>query len=465
MADPERNRQNRHIRDTKNLNYGHFGTATYEDSTRQWHFLRRIHGDHQRDKRHPQVHSFQIIHDSTQHYGLQVRELNNSGLKAPDWPAARRALLKRTPEMLDVGPRLQTPLEPEILQMPCFSQGATERLAIGHARATGDRGSHPRLVPIVVVPVGIGEQILQFIETDPGVIVPRNTSTSPATWRVPIISTPRTGYWCQSAERIQQISFCASHGRTQLLVRKSGGTSILRPAIRPYMTSVPAFVSEGSTQNKPSASFIDPNHILTIPYSRTGGQHHAHAMFNPQDPNMLALIDVGGQWSLWKLKGKQNKSTRVTLRAKLLQQGNMFDTEPQPFTLNTRTDSFGWYRMCWLGSSTGMTEKILICSRFSATIFTVHGAFVGHVDMRLGPPPDDICILDVRQSGQHRELVYVLSTSRLQVFTTSQVDSDSGGRKEPLNLLCSWKHFRDECDLDLRMTVVEFLLSRRTMAL
>lgn len=465
MADPEHSRQNRHTRDTKNLNYGHFGTATYEDSTHSWHFLRQIHSYHQRDDRNSGLNSFQLIHESIQHHGWHAPELNNSSRKAPDWPAAGRALLKRTPEIFGAVPYLQTPSEPDNLEMPCLPQTPTELLAFGHARAIGDRGSHSRLVPIAAVPAGVGGEIVQFIGIDPGSTVPQDDSAQPSAWRVPCISGSRTGYWCQSAERILQISYCTSHHRTQLLVRKMGGTSILRPIITPRMASVATLSRVGSTKAKPSASSIDPNHILTIPCSRTGGHHHADAMFKPQDPNMLAIIDINGQWSLWKIKGNQNQSTRVTLRAKLLQQGSLLDTEPQPFPFNQNIDLVGWLRMCWLSNSTGIAERIFICTRFSASIFNTQGDFVGHVDMRLSPSSDDICILDVKQSERNRQLIYVLSTSHLQIFTTSQSDSDLGARTGPLNLLCSWKHFRDECDLGLRMAVVEFSHGKKTLAL
>ncbi|KEF52789.1 uncharacterized protein A1O9_11206 [Exophiala aquamarina CBS 119918] len=456
MADPEHNRQNCQTRDTKNLNYGHFGTATYEESTHKWHFLRQPQDYHQDDYRRPGLHSLQLIHEPIRHHGVHNPEVNTSSHNAPAWFAARRTLLKHTPELFGAAPLLLTSSENDVLGTHYLQQTPREVLAFGHARAIGDRGSHSRLVPIVAVPVGAGGETVRFLGTDTGAFVPQDESAPPSDLRVPRISGSRTGYWWQSADRILQISFCASHNRTQLLVQKAGGTSILRPIIRPRMASVTAFPKAGRTNSERTASTIEPNHILTITCSRTGGHHHTDAMFNPLDPSVLAIADTSGQWSLWKIKGKQSQSTRVTWRAKLLQQGNLFDTDPQPLNLNRSIDLAGWYRVCWLSNSSEITERILVCSRFSATIFTTEGAFVNHVDMRLGPSSDGVCILDVKQSQRSRQLIYVLSTAHLQIFTTSQLDLDLGSRTEPLNLLCAWKHFRDEGDLDLRMTIQEF---------
>lgn len=449
MADPDRNRRVRHThtRTTKNLSYGHFGTASYEDSSHRWHFLRQIHGHHQDDSTRTGLCPFQLVHEQIRQLGMDDLEPKNAIRHVPTWPLARRTLLNRVPEGVGAAHYLPTPSQVETLEELCISQTRGEIISFGHARSTGDRSLHSHLVPIVAFPTGTGGEVVRFLAIDIGGFVLNDESSTRSTWQVPCISSSTIGHWCQSADRILQISCCTSNNRTQLLIRKSGGTSILRPLIRARTPS--------SAEAQPSTSAIDPNHVLTIPCSRTGGHHHADALFNPLDPDLLAITDVSGQWSVWKMKGKEPKSTRVTLRVQLLQQGSLFNTDPQPFAFNRNINLDGWHRVCWLSSSMSSSGNILVCSRVSATIFNNQGTFLDHVDMRLGPPSDGVCILDVKQGVRHQQLIYVLSTSRLQIFTTSQLDLELGSETEPLNLVCAWNHFRDEHDLDLRMTVVE----------
>lgn len=459
MANAEHNWQVRHKHTTKNLNYGHFGTATYEESSHRWRFLRQTPNRPQEGSMCPESYAFQLVHEHFQRLEMNSVQPYNAVHKTPTTPGTSKNLLKHVPESVSAVPSLPVPSHSEMLHGQCQPENTGEILAFGHARVLRDGGFRSHVVPIVAFPVGTGGETVRLLGIDTSRFVPHDEFDARSTWHVPCISTSRVGHWRQSTDRILQISYCTSHKQTHLLIRQSGGTSILRPIITSGISSGLGPSNLGSTRFQPNASPIDPNHVLTIPCSRTGGHDHADAMFNPLNPNVLAIIDVNGQWSVWKLRGKEPLTSRVTLKAQLLQQGNMFNTEAKLPIFNQNIDLHGWYRMCWLNNSRDNTDNILVCSRVSASVFDTRGALVDHADMRLGPPSDGIVILDLAQSRRDGRLIYVLSASRLQIFSSAQMHMGGVSRMGPLNLVCGWSHFRDEHDLGLKMSVVEYLQS------
>ncbi|KAK5055435.1 hypothetical protein LTR84_013185 [Exophiala bonariae] len=452
MANAEHHRSVRSKRTTKNLNYGHFGTATFEESTHKWRFLRQIQSYHKLDSHGSEWPAFELVHENVQQLKATGVERFGATVKCSSTPGTNHILLKHIPESAIVVESLSASSIDHASKDISRSESTGELIAFGHARVLGDDGFRSRLMPIVALPVGIGGEILRLHGIDLSRFVPDDEVDTRGTWNVPCISLSRIGRWRLLTDPILQISFSTSDDQTHLLIRQSGGTSILRPIIKSDVSAVDSSGS-GSTENHAGASPIDPNHMLTIPSARTGGHQHADAVFNPKNPNVLAILDVSGQWSVWKMKGKEPLSARVTVRAKILRRGNMFGSDLFTPVQNVRPD--GWYRLCWLNNTSSKTDNFFVCGRASAHVADSEGVSAIQADMRLGPPSDGIVILDLKQSVRDMRALYVLSGSRLQIFSADQLDTGSSSRTEPLNLVCSWSHFRDERDLDMRMSIVE----------
>ncbi|KAL2396221.1 hypothetical protein ABEF95_011776 [Exophiala dermatitidis] len=494
MANIERVRRIQHAHETNALNYGHLGTATYDEQHHTWHFLRQNRGRPKVDSRgqahhdpdedslpqgqHSTAHRpslFSIVHDSIRAHdhgdltdsvqgkwkGLRESEAiadAGSGNEAKRTADARKnTFLKQVPDaafaILD---RRSAALSPLQLVNAAGTLQGRNVIAFGNARSPASRDTPiKRLHPLVAFPAGASGETLRLVGLDAYHVSFSDVSGLKETCKVPGIGREITGEWTKSAEPILHIVPCPnSQYRTQLIVVKASEISILRPLMVEH-TSPRSAEEDFDDGLNDTRLLVDPGLVVTLPSSRTGGSPHAHAACNPQDRSLLAVVGSEGLWSIWKVKGTRSRSARVLYRAQLqcsndlgLALGNSPSAAAMPHY-------DGWHRVCWLVGEQGFVDRILVCNRRKAAVFDVTGKSVGSVDLRLGPLSAGNQILDIKNSDRRKDHVIVLTTSRLLIFSSSEISWKDRAGVEPLALVCSWNHYRDRDDLSLRMSLWE----------
>lgn len=465
MAD-ERVIRVQHTHETNALSYGHFGTATYNEDNHEWAFLRgyptqRTHIF--KDDNGPvrsNASDFQLIHEEVWNSHEHSSAINASTYHVLRGDGASKLFLKRTPDaavavinLPSSAYKSKSPAEVESHRRPLG-----DTLAFGSAGPPFEASAHNNTpaTPIVAFPAGGSTGKLKLVVLKAHQIAVPDNAGLQELCTVPSISDQEAGYWSGSLDRIQHVSSSTHRKGTQFLVVRSSGTTILRPAVADVLSAK----QQGSTEfdgavNMPDL-LVDPCPLVTIPSSRTGEQPHAHAELNPQNEKEVAIVDVRGRWSVWKLQSKSTKSLRVPHQIQLYASSDLHSVDRQSLPSKTLLHEDGWHRICWLENGEGAVNRVLVCSRRFAAVFDDKGKLVTPVDMRLGPQSDQNQILDVKRSGRRRDRLFILTTSRLMIFTSSEVSWKDPTGNEPPVLVCSWNHFRDRTDLSLSMSVLEF---------
>ncbi|KIW44130.1 uncharacterized protein PV06_05164 [Exophiala oligosperma] len=446
MADRGREWRLRHSHETKALSYGHFGTATYDSRTQTWSFLRQnyLRQDNKGDGFCPNATGFYLVDErvAIAQESTSTRLTDTLNLSRP---VGRTALLKQIPDAAFLPRSLFTS---QVLHDVDFDRTVLgDTLALGTARVSlrkslqHDSPSCMALVfragpsgDICLTEVG-GEDITLSVEPN-----------SEISCKIPSVALDR-GSRMISTEPVRHISSAGTLSGRFLVVRDSG-TSVFELLWRQGRFAQ----AETDNSSHINAAFVDHSLLFSIPSTRTGQAAHAHASFQASSQDILAIVDVRGQWSIWEIRRKRSTSAPVPYHAILKCSKNISDalSEHSLFLADN------WHRISWLPDAGGTGQRIMVCNRRSAVVFDSDGTFEGQVDMRLGPQSNETQILDVRTSIIRPYLVLALTSSRILVFTSQGLGQQQSSKYEPLKLVCSWAHFRHGSDLNLRMSVVEF---------
>ncbi|KIW67487.1 hypothetical protein PV04_06732 [Phialophora macrospora] len=460
MADARRTRH--HTHETNALSYGHLGTATYDEHSHGWTFLRRLQGesDANRDEQDELQHGlpcFQLVDERT--LGCQAEMSNGSspaGQRLTNGGGSQSTFLKNVADAAFALTEFPTSTSISEVQEDRTNEKVSlaSALALGHARPpleSGPGNNDPTTL-ILAVAAESHRQTLHLLGFEACQVAVRNDAGLRDLCTLPSVTKQVVGHWSESADRILQVSSANQAKGTQFLVVKPSGTTILRPR-----SADPARDLLASESTVVSADIlIDACPVVTIPTSRTGGSRHVHAAFNPRDENLVAIVDSSGRWSVWKLTGRKAGSTRILYEAHLQSSNNLINTgQESPFTPDTLHRD-GWHQVCWFIGTPGRRERLLVCSRRTAAVFDQEGQSLGQIDMRLGPTSDRNMILDVKNSQRRGDHLFILTTSRLMIFSSTKGTWKERDPIEALELACSWNHFRDRADPRLRMSIVEF---------
>lgn len=494
MADVERVQRIRHAHETNALNYGHLGTATYHDHLRSWSFLRQNQSETQLDLRDvtglalddnsglqpgrsavSTKSAFALVHEQTRtadpgspnqtKSGGQEEvdasgevEVSASTSLKQTMTGGKNTFLIQTPDAAFAVLDLRTTALPSL----SLSVYGGNILAFGNAIPAFEYGVRNSSVrPIAAFAAGAAGETLRLAVLEACDVPIRNSSGLVEVHRLPAVSRHAGGYWTNSAEPILHLSVSAHQHRAQFLVVKSSGTSILQPRMIDNAHLLASTLEEFLDLSYTARSQFDPCPVITIPASRTGGNPQAHSAFNPQDQRALAVVDSHGLWSIWRLDGARARSARVLYRVQLESCNALGNVAHRSRSASDQQYYDGWHRVCWLTVGEGSIDRILVCNRRAAAVFEKSGMFVGLVDMRLGPLSDGNQILDIQKSDRQKDQVLVLTTSRLLIFSSSEVSWKDRSGIEPLALVCSWNHFRARNDLTLRMSLCEFPRGKR----
>lgn len=461
MAEARLAKRHVHVHEMKALSYGHLGTASYDPLTREWSFLRRnprqLHFT--KGEKYADQHiwsSFELVKESTRNVSTtasndqsqseqQVRSgtgLQNLFLKSIPDAAVVLGDLPSSSYSSNLRPDTSAPVQP--------SSGI---LALGNARPLPKSGT--RSNPVLASPVGPGKETLRLLSFDTCDVEIPNDSGSQDLCTVAGITKRNIGYWRNSADAIIHVSSANTTRGTLFLVVKRSGTTILRCQSDDDSHNLSSRRRDWTLTNTSILTSFDPLPVVTIPFTRTGGQSQVHAAFNPRDQRLVAIVDTRGQWSIWEVTGTRAKSARISYRVHLKGSSRLPKTEKRLTFPKAAMLGRGWHRLCWVKSDDGSADHILVCNRRNAAIFDQSGMFANHLDMRLGPPSDRNLILDIRNGNRQQRHIFVLTTSRLMVFGPTKADSKERDQGQMLQLVCSWNTFRDRKDITLRMTILE----------
>ena len=255
------------------------------------------------------------------------------------------------------------------------------------------------------------------------------------------------GIWSSNGSQIQQLRFAFVHDQPSewLAVRYQGATSILRPVLRDS-----AFSADYSTYSHVFADNcrvrqIDPNHIVTLPISRTGGTPHADVCFNPWNPLEFAILDQVGGWSTWSIESLNVRKGVWKVRPGC--SGRLPELTSGP-TMESNRRLFTWGAILW--ADTPMSLIVVRPRMFALQDLSDPSKRLSSPDLALAGSSDRI--LDVKRSSSN---VFVLTTSRVFWLHMLSENDFSGQVKFSIKVLLSWVHFRNADDTSLRISVLE----------
>lgn len=255
-----------------------------------------------------------------------------------------------------------------------------------------------------------------------------------------VIADEEHGWWPTNGSPIQQVSFAETKGKSRswLAVRYHGATSILHPLFQsaPVHRRSPPFVHNEARLLR---SRLDPNHIVTLPMQSTGGSPHADVAINPWDVTKIAVVDQQGGWSIWELK--QQIHPKESWKAKKRVTGHVSQGHEQDQD-STMRDEDGWGAVLWARNG----DMILIANRRMLAGFQIEdGKRLLLPDLSLSK--NDDWILDMKANPSDESQFFV--TTSLRIFWLGIATGDD------VSILLSWRHFRHQADISLRMSVLD----------
>lgn len=259
------------------------------------------------------------------------------------------------------------------------------------------------------------------------------------------------GWWSGIAGPILQVCFAETKGKSSswLAVRYHSATAILHPLL--LSNPVQASLAPPSHSQYPP-SRIDANHIATLSIQSTGGSPHADISFNPWDHMQFGIVDDQGHWTLWRLGRDVQHEGRWITKAGLnghIADGSGEDSE----SVNNNSDNDGWATILWAGNG----DTIVVANRKILCLFHVKNDVKQLISPNFSPSRSADWILDVRRSPSDDNQIFVTTCTRIFWLHIPSF-GDRRSDKDPeigASVLLSWRHFRDQEDISLRVSVLK----------
>ncbi|ERT00060.1 uncharacterized protein SPSK_08379 [Sporothrix schenckii 1099-18] len=390
-------------------------------------------------------------------------------------------LLVDAPEALEgmAGPLyagfLQEALESELYQSP-----RTRLPLLSYGEITDMSGREPVARPALAMPTGQSGNALRIVQAraeDWGW-----STDGSATMKLTNIDPEDEGHWCDNALTINQIKFTTGstdyvHGTNNntkrplrwILVQTAAETIIFQPTLH----GVPVQKKHCSCHDVVRGlTYITADPFIRIATSKTGGRAHCDVAFNPAtetNPPQIAIIDEGGQWTIWNITGSRH--TRKTGLLPFLHTRGTVSHDPAAGPPVVTQDLGHLHRILWLpkvDEDAPQSNTLLVNNATSVSTTAVE-------------KPDGVLrtcnavhsigvdiVLDVQVSPVNTAHVFVLTTtnvfwldlSPLQaarasgVSSTPSKSSKSPKLTQPL-LLLSCPHLRGPDDKTLKISVAK----------
>lgn len=444
MAEDEDSLHPHHAHETQHLTYGHFGTATYSNKT--WAFLRDdlIGAGAQDDSQSARCHgSFTLLQERV----IATVATQSSAVSNDSLLTKNNSNVISTGHHSDLGfvtEYLTSRNEPDAANtVPRGQAFASEVIACGSVAGPSSRlaSSAAYSFPVVVY---ASSSDLELSELQSGTRDHDRFSNIHAGLRA-----QKVAHQLPTAQPVLQIAFSSQTGAASYLaVRKSSSITIMRPV---HLRDSEPHLNHPESPR----STMRWGEVATIFNSHTGGKPYADLSFNPEDEQQIVVVDTGGHWSIWEITGKASSSARVLSRLVLIYSG--YSKPLDLLDSGIRVPRVGWHGLCWLNDTDVKSSAILACRRNSAQLFDIRGVTGAYIDMRLGTGANRQVILDVKQLPRHSSMCVVLTSSSVMLMrlsSSSRLDDDQSFG-EPIQLLCSWAHFRGSHDTTLRVRVMD----------
>ncbi|KAK5946933.1 hypothetical protein PMZ80_001078 [Knufia obscura] len=450
MAEEERRWRQRHAHESSTISLGAFGTASYHENAQQWTFLRNglaePNLDDQENGTDEDTTSLLRILSNIETVAESRYEDEISNVGTTD-----NILHTQYSELAAASSTIQAILHSNTRASNARTNGDT--VSFGNAVWLGPDGqdSGNLTVPVTAYAAGPGRDLLHIACVSRQSFEYASEKQVSSTTRIPSLAGGPQTAWA-GVRSIEQVVFSRrdpeGHGGTFLAVRQASQTSVFEPLLRRDV-----YASTSSTDR----SSLDPNRLLALPRSHTGGHDHADVCFHPHDHRKLAVVDVQGNWSIWRIGGRRTHTSGVLYKVALQTSNKIFSWEDKKRPAGVELYFDGWHRVLWIAGKQDDVDRLLVCNRQDAKLFDIKGTDkdeICSVDVRLDTRKENAYILDM-QPGPSPNTCFILTTSRLLVFDFAQKEwKDTGSTRGPA-LLCAWQHFQDASALSLRMTTLE----------
>lgn len=302
-----------------------------------------------------------------------------------------------------------------------------------------------RTVPIAVVASGENGNTLTLLRIEDELVGWEQDEGRRV--RVPSIGNVETTKWVGSAAPIRQIRFSqpVEEPAGWMAVRFPLSTIIFRPLF--HRDRVP--IRHGDVGHAPIVpvhnSRLDPNPVVEIPTSKTGGFTHVDVTFNPWYQKQFCIIDERGKWSIWNISGRKNREF-----AECAQSGSLPSLEyDENEDIGDKPLYDGWGAIEWVGS----VNTFVVCNRRCMVLCVMESDTVLPYPVELGLRSKSEWILDIQRSSSQMSRVFILTTSRIFFLDvdSSLVSNGDGYIKSSVIPQLSWRHFRDPEDVTLRL--------------
>lgn len=383
-------------------------------------------------------------------------------------------LLADTPETLEgVAGSLYPDFLQEAQESELFQSPRTRLPLLSYGEITDMSGREPVARPALAMPTGQSGHALRIVRTrheDWGWYVDGS-----ATMKLTNVDPEDEGHWCDNALSINQIKFTSGssyyvHGGSShtkrplrwILVQTAAETIIFQPTVHGAPVQKKHCTCDSVVRG---LTYISTDPIIRIPIQETGGRAHCDVAFNPATetkPPQIAIIDEGGQWTVWNITGSRHARKNILLPF-LHAKGTFIDGISSGPSVIAH-DLGHLHRMVWLPKATGdapQSNTLLVCNATSVSVIDI-----GTTDgpLRTFNAVHNIgvdIIVDVQVSPVNTSHVFVLTTttifwldlSPLQSERSPGASSKSSKKKQPFLLICC-PHLRGPGDKTMKLSLV-----------
>ncbi|KAI1869339.1 uncharacterized protein JN550_005969 [Neoarthrinium moseri] len=393
----------------------------------------------------------------------------------------RRWLLKNHPEAALGNDGLGELLAVETAQprRPQASSWGLEQFAVGQMADTSSDVNKSVAVPLLAMAAGSAGDVLRLVRPTASRWQVEKSGTTGHVAELQVLDSVRhqETLWTKDVGTIRRIRAVVSTRRFDpvrwLIVQRDSSTAVFRPEYQKVPVASESFSGTGPQD----PSHIAPNLLFSLSTKQTGLNSHSDAAFNPgvkSKPPQLAIIDDGGNWSIWDVAGTRNRSYKRP-QVRLSRCGNIREGVRERLSRRLATDP-QWHRILWVGhadpeddvddsdqddsahfestfSPLERSSTLLLCNQRLLKLFDLEtNNFLP--DLRLIAEGSKDIILDVQVDPRDARYVYILTAKRIVVATTYATESSAHYQVEKkVSVIRSFPHLRSRFDRHLHITV------------